>query len=41
MDGYTIYLDLRIMIASQVDCLSWTWMLLNFFWMIPTILSIS
>lgn len=32
---------LRIMTASQVDCLSCIWMLENFLWMIWTILSIS
>ena len=29
------------MMASQVDCFSWTWMEVNFFWMMFTILSIS
>lgn len=32
---------LRIITASQVDCLSCIWMLENFLWMIWTILSIS
>ena len=34
-------LDLRIMTASHVLCLSWTWIALNFLWMMLTILSIS
>lgn len=34
-------LDLKIITASQVLCLSCIWMELNFRWMMPTILSIS
>lgn len=41
LSGSILYLDLRIIIASQVDCLSWTWMEPNFFWIMLTIRSIS